>query len=142
MAIRKKTLLALIGLALAGLIVAGCAPAAPDTAVVTDVSPAQVVDRLPADYDDGLIVLDVRTPEEWSQDCHIEGATLIPLDQLEAQAPSLLPDKDAEIIVYCRSGNRSAQAASLLVDLGYTNVSDMGGINDWVALGYPVTCGG
>ncbi|HEC23769.1 MAG TPA: rhodanese-like domain-containing protein [Chloroflexi bacterium] len=116
----------------------GCAPAAP-AAEVTRVTPQEVYERLP-ELGDDLILLDVRTPEEWSEDGHIEGATLIPLSELETRAAAELP-KDAEIIVYCRSGNRSAQAAEYLVSAGYTRVSDMGGIRDWIAAGYPVVKG-
>lgn len=114
------------------------APAAP--AEVKDVTPQTIAARLPQDLDSGLILLDVRTQQEWEQDGHIEGATSIPLDELEARAEDELP-KDAEIVVYCRSGNRSAQGADFLVEHGYTNVSDMGGLNGWVAAGYDVVYG-
>lgn len=75
-------------------------------------------------------LVDVRTQEEFD-DGHIEGALLLPNDQLETLAAEQLPDKDAVILVYCRSGNRSAAASELLVELGYTNVYDFGGIMDW-----------
>jgi phage shock protein E len=125
---------ALAGLALA---VAGCA--AP-TAEVQMVTPEAVHARLPEALNNGLILLDVRTQQEWEDDGHIEGATLIPLDMLDQRAPQELP-KDAEIVVYCRSGNRSAQASEMLVEQGYTNVSDMGGIIDWESAGYDVVYG-
>lgn len=75
-------------------------------------------------------VLDVRTPEEFSQG-HIPGAIFIPDYELAKRAEKKLPDKNALILVYCRSGNRSRQAANTLLKLGYTNVKDFGGIIDW-----------
>jgi len=56
---------------------------------------------------------------------------LIPVDVIETEAPVKLTDKNAEIFVYCRSGNRSVTASQALVELGYTNVYNLGGINDW-----------
>ncbi|MDP3130209.1 MAG: rhodanese-like domain-containing protein [Bacillota bacterium] len=82
------------------------------------------------DADDEVILVDVRTLEEY-QEAHIPGAILLPLSDLAVDAASALPDKDAKIILYCRSGNRSAQAATILDGLGYTKVYDMGGIIDW-----------
>ena len=74
-------------------------------------------------------LVDVRTPEEYDEG-FIENAILIPNETIN-EAPTELPDKDAVILVYCRSGNRSRQAANKLVDLGYTNIYDFGGIIDW-----------
>ena len=77
------------------------------------------------------VVVDVRTEEEYAQS-HIPGALLLPNETIDAQtARELLPDRDALILVYCRSGRRSAQAARKLVELGYEDVSDFGGIIDW-----------
>ena len=76
------------------------------------------------------ILLDVRTQEEYDAG-HIKGSILIPYTEIETQAPDELPDKDADILVYCRSGRRSAIAAQALADMGYTHVLDMGGIQDW-----------
>ena len=78
----------------------------------------------------GYIILDVRTSEEFA-DKHIPGAINVPNEIIETQALSQLPDKDQLILVYCRSGNRSKQASEKLVALGYTNVVEFGGINDW-----------
>ena len=87
-------------------------------------------------YSQGTFTLDVRTLEEWQQ-VHIPGATLIPLDQL-AERYLELPVGEP-ILIYCRSGNRSFQALTLLKGLGMDNLSSMeGGINDWIAAGYPV----
>lgn len=76
------------------------------------------------------IVLDVRTEEEF-QERHIKGAILIPHTELKERAASELPDKDALILIYCRSGRRSEIAAKDLVQLGYTRVYDFGSIQDW-----------
>ena len=82
------------------------------------------------DSGDEVIILDVRTPEEYAQG-HIPGAVLLPVSNITSDALELLPDKSAEILVYCRSGNRSRQAANALVDMGYTAVYDFGGIGSW-----------
>ena len=76
-----------------------------------------------------VIIVDVRTQEEYNEG-YIENAILIPNESI-SEAPRELPDKDAIILVYCRSGNRSKQAADKLVALGYTNIYDFGGIIDW-----------
>ena len=81
----------------------------------------------------GVIVLDVRMQQEYDAG-HIANAVLLPLPLIEAGDTAVakaLPDKDAEILVYCRSGRRSAIAANALINMGYTNVLDFGGINDW-----------
>ncbi len=82
------------------------------------------------DSGEEYILLDVRTKEEFD-DGHIEGAILIPDFEIEERAETELPDKDALILVYCRSGRRSKNAASILAALGYTNVREFGGINNW-----------
>lgn len=79
---------------------------------------------------DDVVVLDVRTPEEYAAG-HIPGSMLIPDTELAEKAEEFLPDKDAEILVYCRSGRRSAASAELLAELGYSSVWDFGGILDW-----------
>ena len=76
------------------------------------------------------IILDVRTQEEYNSG-HIPGAVCIPNESIGKEPPSLLPDKNQLILVYCRSGNRSKQAAQKLADMGYTNIVEFGGINDW-----------
>ncbi|WP_019850361.1 rhodanese-like domain-containing protein [Desulfitobacterium sp. PCE1] len=78
----------------------------------------------------GVILLDVRTPEEY-QEIRIPKSKLIPLAVLKTEAPQKIKNKDAQILVYCRSGNRSAAAARILFKLGYTNVKNMGGIIHW-----------
>ena len=78
----------------------------------------------------GYIILDVRTPEEFA-DKHIPGAINIPNETISTEEIPELPDKDQLILVYCRSGNRSKQASEKLAALGYTNIVEFGGINDW-----------
>ncbi|HWQ97829.1 MAG TPA: rhodanese-like domain-containing protein [Clostridia bacterium] len=82
------------------------------------------------DSGDTIIILDVRTQKEFDAG-HIKGAILVPNETIADKQPKLLPDLNAEILVYCRSGNRSAQAAKKLIAIGYTNVVDFGGIMDW-----------
>jgi len=82
------------------------------------------------DENKDIIILDVRTREEY-QEGHIEGAILIPDDEITEKAESMLTDKSETILVYCRSGRRSANASRELSDLGYINIYDFGGINDW-----------
>ena len=76
------------------------------------------------------IILDVRTAQEYASG-HIPGAINIPNETIATENVQQLPDKEQLILVYCRSGNRSKQAAGKLVDLGYTNIVEFGGINDW-----------
>ena len=82
------------------------------------------------DTEEGYIILDVRTQDEYDQG-HIPGAILIPDTEIKAKAEDVLTDKDQLILVYCRSGRRSKIAAEALVELGYTNIKEFGGIIDW-----------
>ena len=82
------------------------------------------------DSEEGYIILDVRTQEEYDQG-HIPGAILIPDTEIKDKAEEVLTDKDQLILVYCRSGRRSKLAAEALVELGYTNIKEFGGIIDW-----------
>ena len=82
------------------------------------------------DTQDGYIILDTREPSEYEAG-HIPGAIVISHEKIKEQAEAQLPDKDQLILVYCRSGRRSKLAAQDLVDLGYTNVKEFGGIIDW-----------
>lgn len=76
------------------------------------------------------IILDVRREDEFAEG-HIPGAINVPNEGIQDTEPSELPDKNQTIYVYCRSGNRSKQAASKLVAMGYTNIIEFGGIMDW-----------
>ena len=82
------------------------------------------------DSEEGYIILDVRTQEEYDQG-HIPGAILISHEEIAEKAEDVLTDKDQLILVYCRSGRRSKIAAEALVELGYTNIKEFGGIIDW-----------
>ena len=78
----------------------------------------------------GYIILDVRTEEEFSER-HIPTAINIPNESIGSEELKELPDKEQLVLVYCRSGNRSKQAAEKLTEMGYTNIVEFGGINDW-----------
>lgn len=78
----------------------------------------------------GVTVVDVRRRDEYTAG-HIAGAILVPNEEIASVQPELLPKLDAVLLVYCRTGVRSKQAADKLVKLGYQNVYDMGGIVDW-----------
>ena len=82
------------------------------------------------DSEEGYIILDTRTREEYDES-HIPGAIVIPHDEITDRAEEELPDKDQLLLVYCRSGRRSKLAAEALVELGYTNIKEFGGIIDW-----------
>lgn len=80
--------------------------------------------------DDGHIIVDVRRQDEYDSG-HIVGAILIPNESIGTSQPEQLKDLNQIILVYCRTGNRSKQAAQKLADMGYTNVYEFGGINTW-----------
>ena len=80
--------------------------------------------------EDGHIIVDVRRMDEFETG-HIPGAICIPNESIGTEQPEELPDLNQVILVYCRSGNRSKQAAQKLFDMGYTNVYEFGGIIDW-----------
>ena len=82
------------------------------------------------DSEEGYIILDVRTQEEYDQG-HIPGAIVISHEEIAEKAEEVLTDKEQLILVYCRSGRRSKIAAEALVELGYTNIREFGGIIDW-----------
>ena len=130
-----KKIASFLALAASLLMICACAapaatPAPTATAAVEykKISAADAKARM--DSGDTIIILDVRTQEEYDAG-HIAGAILVPNETIADKQPALLPDLDAEILVYCRSGNRSAQAAKKLIAIGYTNVVDFGGIIDW-----------
>ena len=80
--------------------------------------------------DDGHVIVDVRRQDEYDAG-HIPGAILIPNESISNTQPEALPDLNQIILIYCRSGNRSKQAAQKLFDMGYTNIYEFGGIIDW-----------
>ncbi len=82
------------------------------------------------DNDSSVIFVDVREQYEYDAE-HIQAAILLPLATIDTDAVNVIPDKTAVYIIYCRSGNRSATGSQALIDLGYENIYDMGGIIDW-----------
>ena len=82
------------------------------------------------DTEEDYVILDAREADEYAQG-HIEGAVLLPYEDVPNKAEAVLPDKEQLILVYCRSGRRSKIAAQSLADMGYTNVKEFGGIIDW-----------
>jgi rhodanese-related sulfurtransferase len=123
----KATIAVLILLA-AGLLFSCYGNRGLEPAVFTNITPEEARKRL--EQESGLILLDVRTPAEHLER-HIPGSLLIPVDRLEQDALSLMPDRRATIFIYCRSGRRSVTAANILLKLGYTSVYNLGGIIDW-----------
>ena len=77
-----------------------------------------------------VTIVDVRTEQEYKEK-HIPNSILVPNETVEEEAVNKLPDKDAILLVHCRTGIRSKQASDKLVKMGYKNVYDFGGINDW-----------
>ncbi|MBR6102987.1 MAG: rhodanese-like domain-containing protein [Ruminococcus sp.] len=79
---------------------------------------------------EGYIILDVRRQDEFDAG-HIPGAICVPNETIESEPPAELPDRAQVILVYCRSGRRSKEAAQKLADMGYTSIYEFGGINSW-----------
>lgn len=103
-------------------------PSSENTTLYTKITPEEAKNIM--DNEDNVIILDVRTQEEFDSG-HIEGAILLPYDQISEKASEVLPDKNQTILVYCRSGNRSKTASETLISMEYTKVYDFGGIIDW-----------
>jgi len=108
-------------------------PVAAAVKVKAKITPAEYQARFGANADH--ILIDVRTPEEFAGG-HIPGAVNISVEQL-AQRLSEIP-KDKPVVLYCRSGNRSNQAAQILERAGYSQIYDLGGIITWAQQGYPI----
>ena len=100
------------------------------TALITYEQISQDEAKRIMDTEDGFVIIDARTEEEFREG-HIEGAILIPEYEIAERAEKEIPEKDTLILVYCRSGRRSKIASDALVQLGYTNVKEFGGIIDW-----------
>jgi rhodanese-related sulfurtransferase len=100
---------------------------------IISISPAEVYEIITNDED--YIILDVRTQDEYNEG-HLDKALLIPVDELEGRIDEL--DQNNPIIVYCRSGARSNRAANILIENGFNEVYDMGGIMGWQEAGFPV----
>ena len=115
---------------LAALLLAGCGKQTGKTqkAALMNIT-AEEAKKL-MDSESGYVILDVRTEQEYAQG-HIPGAILIPDYEISEKAESVLTDKDQLILVYCRSGRRSKNAAAQLEEMGYTRIREFGGILDW-----------
>lgn len=117
-----------IPILMALLLLSGCAAQAKKEQSYRQIDMDEAIAMMEAEND--YIILDVRTPEEFSEK-HIPGAINVANETIGSEEIPELPDKDQLILVYCRSGNRSKQASEKLVALGYTNIVEFGGINDW-----------
>ncbi len=109
--------------------VTGCFKAVQNTPKTNEykkITPEEALEMM----DGTAVILDVRTQEEYDEG-HIDGAVLLVDTEIKSKAEDVLTDKSQKILVYCRSGRRSAQAAKELIAMGYTNVYDFGGILDW-----------
>jgi phage shock protein E len=113
-------------LRLASLLLAVVAAPACATPTIDGAAAQQLVTK------NGALLLDVRTPEEFGSG-HVEGALNVPVQVLAEQLSTLPAKKDQDVVVYCRSGARSARAASILKDAGFTKVHDLGGMSNWKA---------
>ena len=117
----------MIPLLLSLLLLAGCGRNAADGAYrqISQEEAKEMMDN------QEVIILDVREQDEYDGG-HIPGAVLLPVGTInEETAAGVIPEKDATVLVYCRSGNRSKTASAALADLGYTNIYEFGGINTW-----------
>ena len=104
------------------------APAVNAPAEYMKISMDEAIAMMEAEKD--YLIVDVRSYEEFAQG-HIPGALNVPNESIGTEPPLLLPDKEQLIMIYCRSGNRSKQASQKLVDMGYSNIVEFGGIMDW-----------
>lgn len=101
------------------------------------ITPLEAQSRLASG--DHVVLLDVRTQQEWAEDGRSPDATFIPLEELGARLDEL--NRDDTIIVVCRSGNRSQQAASFLRDHGFAHITEIeGGMRRWASAGLPLEC--
>ena len=121
---RNKVILLLLAL----LLLTGCAQEVENKVNYENITAQEAKELM--DREEGYIILDVRTEEEYAQG-HIPGAILIPDYEIETKAEAILTDKNQMILVYCRSGRRSKNAAQALLELGYTDIREFGGIIDW-----------
>lgn len=108
---------------------------AQETATVQAISPAAYQQQF-AETGTEHMLIDVRTPEEFASG-HIEGAVNIPVDALAGRLSEVPTGQP--VVVYCRSGSRSATASKILADAGYSSIYDLGGLQGWISQGFPVS---
>ena len=129
----KRYIIAALVAAAAGLLI-GCAAKSTLTENTGEYSGYKQITQEEAKdmmaQDDGHIIVDVRRQDEFAAG-HIPDAVCIPNETIDKMKPAELPDTEQIILIYCRSGNRSKQAAQKLADMGYTNIYEFGGIIDW-----------
>ena len=118
----------LIPIVLSALMLTGCAGAGNQTNSYRQIIMDEAVAMM--EQESGYVILDVRRPDEYATG-HIPNAINVPNENIGTDEISQLPNKDQLIMVYCRSGRRSKEAAEKLVKLGYTNIVEFGGILDW-----------
>lgn len=123
----KHAILILIILLAAALLLSACTKKT-ESASYQQISQETAMEMMAKD--DGHVIVDVRRQDEYDAG-HIPGAILIPNESIGTNRPAELPDLDQIILIYCRSGNRSKQAAQKLADMGYKNIYEFGGINTW-----------
>ena len=123
----RKILLILAVLVVAAVAFTGCGKGSAGNEAYKKITSEEAKELM--DSED-VVVVDVRRQDEYDAG-HIKGAVLVPNETISEEAPAVLEDKNAKILVYCRSGRRSKEAANKLIDLGYTDVRDFGGIIDW-----------
>lgn len=133
---KKLNLIFVLAIILIASNIVACQSSAPAvSALPKEVSTTQAVSLRNA----GAFILDVRQPDEWNE-YHVPGSTLIPLGELEARVKELPRDK--QIVVVCRSGNRSATGRDILSKAGFTQVTSLaGGLSQWKAAGHPTVTG-
>ncbi len=124
--LKGLTIMLILNLSLFSL--TSCQANTADTLSYDQISPEEAKTLM--DTETNYIILDVRTADEYAEG-HIPNAVNLDHEDVPSQAEAMLPDKDALILVYCRSGRRSKIAAEALVEFGYTNVKEFGGINAW-----------
>ncbi|MBR5340965.1 MAG: rhodanese-like domain-containing protein [Erysipelotrichaceae bacterium] len=121
----------IIVLFLLGMIIFGGCKKKEEEAVSSYIHISQEEAKRIMDEEDDIVILDVRTKEEYDGG-HIKDAICIPNETIDEKVSETLKDKNQKILVYCRSGRRSVQAAEKLVALGYTKIYEFGGIIDWI----------
>ena len=129
-----------VGLGIVLVVIVGALMFRPGNTAIADNLPREIsISEASTMRDSGAFILDVREPDEWDAG-HIPGATLIPLGELASRVNEV--PKDQEVVVVCRSGNRSQQGRDILLSAGFTQVTSMaGGLNQWTAAGLETVSG-